>query len=97
MDKNDLRLRPTDVSQIGAIYDTKGRITGWTLTVTFDSKNIVPPHARGARFSVKPMENSTQVEYKFPESVMREGIQRAWLFKEAIEKQIARLNNENIK
>ena len=43
------------------------------------------------------MGNSTQVEYKFPESVMREGIQRAWLFKEAIEKQIARLNNENIK
>ena len=97
MDNQHLNLHPTEVSQISAVYDTKGHITDWKLTVTFNNKNIVPPRASGARFSVKCMENSTQVEYKFPESILREGIQHAWLFKEAMEKQIARLNNENTK
>ena len=97
MENQRLNLHPTKVSQIDAVYDSKGHITDWKLTVTFNNKDIIPPRASGARFSVKCEEDVTQVEYKFPESVMREGIRHAWLFKEAMEKQIARLKHENTK
>ena len=97
MDNHDLILHPTKVSQISPVFDIRGCVSEWAVTVTFNNKNIVPPRASGARFSVKCMENSTQVEYKFPESVLRQGLERAWLFRDAMEKQIARLNNENTK
>ena len=94
MDKNDLVLHPTKVSQISPVFDIRGCVSEWAVTVTFNNKDMVPPRASGARFSVKKLENTTQVEYKFPESVLRQGLERAWLFRDAMKKQIARQNIE---
>lgn len=97
MNKNQDVLKPVGVSPINPVYDMNGCIAEWELTVTFDKHNVKPPHAKGARVSAKNLDNKTLAKYEFSESVMRKGLENAWLFRDAISKQIARLNNENSK
>lgn len=87
-------LHPTEVSALQPVFDAKGCITEWGLTVTFNNQNIEPPHAKGARVTAKVLDDKILAEYKFSESVLNEGIQKAWIFREAILKQIARQNSE---
>ena len=97
MNKKQDILKPIGVSPINPVYDMNGCIAEWELTVTFDKQDVQPPHAKGARVSAKNIENKTLAKYEFYESVMKQGLERAWLFRDAISKQISRLNNENIK
>lgn len=91
MNKDNVVFRPIDVSAINPVYDNDGRITEWGLTVTYDNKDVVPPHVKGARVNnVKSADKKTLAEYHFPESVMKQGLERAWLFRDALLKQIAR-------
>lgn len=90
-------IRPLSISQINPVYDLKGCVSEWEVTVVFNNQNIEPPHAKGARVIINNVNNMTQVQYKFSESVMRQGLVRAWSFREAMLRQIARLNNENTK
>ena len=91
MNKDNMFLTPVDVSAINPVYDKDGRITEWGLTVTYNSKDVVPPHVKGARVTdVKNSDKKTLAEYRFPESVMKQGLERAWLFRDAVLKQIAR-------
>ena len=91
MNKDNILLTPVDVSAIDPVYDKDGRITEWGLTVTYNSKDVVPPHVKGARVNnVKSVDKNTLAEYHFPESVMKQGLERAWLFRDAVLKQIAR-------
>ena len=64
------------------------------MVVTYDGQNVEPPHARGARISVKNTDKNTLAEYHFCESVMKQGLERAYLFHDAMVKQIARQNME---
>ena len=94
MNKKQSILKPIGVSPINPVYDMKGCISEWELTVTFCDQDITPPHAKGARVSAKNVNNNTLAKYEFSESVMRQGLERAWTFREAMLKQIARLSEE---
>lgn len=86
--------KPIEISQIDPVRDDKGCIKEWGIRVTFDGQNVEPPHAPGARFVTKNTEKNTLAEYRFSESVMQIGLQRALLFRDAMLKQIARQNEE---
>lgn len=87
-------IKPIDISPIEAVLDEKGHVSGWKLVVTFDNQNINPPHAKGARVSVEKVKNVLRAKYEFGESVMGRGFERAFLFGDAVLKQIARQNME---
>ena len=91
MNRDDVIFKPVNISEIKPVYDVKGQITEWGITVTYDNQNIVPPHVKGARVTdVKNSDKNTLAEYHFLESVMKQGLKRAWLFRDAVLKQIAR-------
>ena len=91
MNKDSIILTPIDVSAINPIYDQDGHITEWGLTVTYNNRDVVPPRVKGARVNnVKISGKKTLAEYHFPESVMKQGLERAWLFRDALLKQIDR-------
>ena len=91
MNKDDIIFKPVKISEIKPVYDVKGIVKEWGVTVTYNNQDIVPPHVKGARVgSVKCEDKNTLAEYCFSESVMRQGLERAWLFREAVLKQIAR-------
>ena len=86
--------KPIEISQIDPVRDDKGCIKEWGISVIFDGQNVEPPHAPGARFVTKNTEKNTLAEYRFSESVMQIGLQRALLFRDAMLKQIARQNED---
>jgi len=94
VEQKNIFMKPISVSSINPVYDAKGCITEWGVTVTFQGLNIKPPHARGARVSAKNVEKNTSAEYLFAESVMKQGLERVWSFREAMLRQIARQNEE---
>ena len=81
MEKNKNALKPIKVSEIYPVYDEKGYIKEYKLTVVFDNVNGNPPHARGANVSVISSNNVIQAEYRFPESVMKRGAEHVLRFK----------------
>ena len=87
-------IRPLSVSQINPVYDLKGCISEWQVTVVFKNQNIEPPHAKGAHVSTENVSNTTLAKYGFSESVMKQGLERAWRFREAMIKRIAVLSEE---
>jgi len=82
-------LRPIGVSEINPVYDDKGNMSGWGMTVTYDGLSGSPLHVGGARIDVKNSGKHTLAEYVFPESVMQQGLRRAYLFRDAMLRQIA--------
>ena len=91
MNKDGVFLKPVNISEIKPVYDAKGQLIEWGLTVTYNNQDIVPPRVKGARVDgVKNSDKNTLAEYRFPESVMKQGLERAWLFRDAVLKQIAR-------
>ena len=88
-------LKPIRVSEINPVYNDKGGVTEWGLTVTYCGQDGKPLHVGGARVSIiKNAEKHTLAEYRFPESVMERGFARAYTFRDALLKQIARQNEE---
>lgn len=87
-------IKPIEVSEIKPVCDTQGRVKEWGVNVTFNGQNVNPPHAPGARFVTKNTDKNTLAEYRFSESIMQIGLERAWLFRDAMLKQIARQNEE---
>jgi hypothetical protein len=87
-------LRPVSVSNINPLYDDKGGFLGWGLTVTYDGHNGSPLHVGGARVNIKNVEKHTLAEYHFPESIANRGFERAYVFRDALLKQIAIRNME---
>ncbi len=92
--KSDYILHPTKVSELEPVYDNAGNITAWGITVTFKNSNIEPPHAKGARVTAKSLGNETLAEYRFSESILLKGLEKAVVFRDAMSKQIARLGEE---
>lgn len=87
-------IKPIDISPIEVVLNEKGHVSGWKLVVTFDNQNIKPPHAKGSRVSVEKVKKVLRAKYEFSESVMGRGLEHAFLFGEAMLKQIARQNME---
>lgn len=78
-------LKPIKVSEIAPVFNEKGGLKEWSLTVVFDKIDGEPPHARGARdINVKLLKNGLEAEYRFPESVMKRGAEHALRFKTQI-------------
>jgi len=95
-------FKPIKVSEIVPVFNDKGGLKEWRLTVLFEKiipfekTNNEPPHARGARdISVKLSQNRIEAEYRFPESVMKRGAEHALRFKTQLLFQMGK--DENIK
>lgn len=92
MKKND--LKPVTVSEIDPIYNTKGIVTEWKVTVTFD-KDVVPPHARGGyMYKQKVVGNLMPVEYRFRDSVMKRGMENVLMFHKEMMSKLLECNRE---
>ena len=97
MKKNSKKLNPVNVSEIDSVLNENGGIKEYRLVVTFETIDGKPPHARGAstKVNVTPLKNKNgfQAEYRFPESVMKRGMENVLRFKTELMFQINKDEN----
>jgi len=88
---------PAMVSDINPVYDSNKHLESWKLELSFNASAILPPRAKGGRIHAIQSGAKTVVEYRFPESVMKRGIENALRFQTEMLGKSLKKQNENTK
>lgn len=83
------------VSEITPVYNEKGGVAEWEITVVFEKVSVKLPHARGGyACKQQAVGNVLPVKYYFRDSVMKCGMKNALVFHGEMMERLAKSNRQ---